>query len=181
MKKKLSVLFILTIVFFAANKIFAQTKVALVSTTATSHTDSAKLYNPAANAKEEIKAAVAKAKQQGKHVLIQAGGNWCSWCLKFNKFTTEDFQMDSAIKANYIVYHLNYSPENKNKEVFEKYGFAQRFGFPVFIILDGEGNKIHTQNSEYLEEGKGYNKKKILNFLNDWTPAALNPQNYKNF
>jgi hypothetical protein len=71
--------------------------------------------------------------------------------------------------------------ENKNKEVFEQYGFAERFGFPVFIILDGDGNRIHTQNSVYLEEGKGYNKTKILNFLNDWTPAALNPKNYQNF
>lgn len=143
--------------------------------------DSAKLYNPYANAKQDIKAAVAKAKQQGKHVLIQAGGNWCSWCLRFNKLVTEDHQLDSAIKANYIVYHLNYSRENKNKEVFEEYGFAERFGFPVFIVLDGNGNRIHTQNSVYLEEGKGYSKTKILDFLNDWTPAALNPKNYQDF
>jgi len=143
--------------------------------------DTAKLYNPNANAEADIKAAVNKAKQSGKYVLIQAGGNWCSWCLRFNKFVTEDLQLDSAVKANYVVYHLNYSPENKNKAVFEKYGFAQRFGFPVFIILDANGSRIHTQNSSYLEEGKSYNKKKVLEFFNDWGPAALNPGNYKNY
>jgi hypothetical protein len=79
------------------------------------------------------------------------------------------------------VYHLNYSPDNLNKPIFEKYGFAQRFGFPVFIILDGNGNRIHTQNSAYLEEGKGYNKQKVLDFLNSWTPASLDPANYKNY
>lgn len=136
------------------------------------------LYHPLANAGKDIAAAVAKAKLEKKHVLIQAGGNWCSWCLEFNRFTTSDAQMDSAIKADYVVYHLNYSAQNKNYEIFRQYGFAARFGFPVFLILDGNGKLIHTQNSAYLEEGKSYNKKKILEFFIDWRPAALDEKNY---
>ena len=141
--------------------------------------DTVHLYNPKANAAAEIAKAVEQAKKENKHVLIQAGGNWCSWCLRFNKFTTEDTRIDSLIQSSFIVYHLNYSPENKNEAIFAKYGYPQRFGFPVFIILDGNGNQIHTQNSAYLEEGKGYSKEKVLGFLNDWTPSALDPRNYK--
>ncbi len=37
-----------------------------------------KLYNPNADAKADIAAAVSKAKKSKKHVFIQAGGNWCS-------------------------------------------------------------------------------------------------------
>jgi len=141
--------------------------------------DTAKLYNPKANASKDIELLISKAKKEKKHILIQAGGNWCSWCIKFNKFTAEDKQMDSVIQKNYLVYHLNYSPENKNPAIFAKYQFPQRFGFPVFIILDSNGKQIHTQNSVYLEEGKGYNKERILDFLNSWTPETLNPNNYK--
>lgn len=141
--------------------------------------DTAKLYNPFANAEKDIADAVKKAKQENKLVLIQAGGNWCSWCIRFNKFVHEDVQLDSAIKANYIVYHLNYSPENKNVEIFKKYKYAQRFGFPVFIILDGKGNLMHTQNSAYLEEGKGYSKKKVLEFFSQWNVGSFKPENYK--
>ena len=32
--------------------------------------------------------------------------------------------------------------------------------------FDENGNRIHTQNSVYLEEGKGYNKDKIAEFEN---------------
>ncbi len=142
--------------------------------------DTTILYHPNANAMEDISRNIAIAKNQNKHVLIQAGGNWCIWCLRFNKFITEDVQTDSLIRANYIVYHLNYSKENTNDAVFAKYGFPQRFGFPVFIILDGEGNRLHTQNSSYLEQGRSYNKEKVIDFLKAWTPAALNPANYKN-
>ena len=49
-----------------------------------------------------------------------------------------------------------------------------RFGFPVFVILDNEGNYLHTQNSSYLEEGKGYDVKKVVDFLSKWTKKSLN-------
>ena len=37
---------------------------------------------------------------------------------------------------------------------------------------------IHTQNSGYLEEGKSYNTKTVIGFLNDWSPKALDPKQY---
>ena len=141
--------------------------------------DTAHLYNPNAKATDEIAKAVAQAKRENKLVLIQAGGNWCGWCLRFNKFVQDDAQLDSIVKASFVVYHLNYSKENLNKAVFAKYGYPQRFGFPVFIILDGNGNRLHTQNSSYLEEGKGYNKDKVFGFFRDWTPSALDAKNYE--
>ncbi len=136
------------------------------------------LYHPEENADSAIQAAVKQAKQQGKHVLIQAGGNWCIWCARFNDFVTTDKQLDSAMHAGFVVYHLNYSKENYNAKVFRKYGFPQRFGFPVILVLDNKGNLLHTQNSAYLEEGKSYSHDKVIGFFNDWSPAALDPKQY---
>ncbi len=139
----------------------------------------AKPYNPSANAENDIATTLKKATAENKHVLVQAGGNWCSWCMEFNRFIHATGQIDSLINKCFIVYHLNYSPENPNKAVFARYGYPQRFGFPVFIILDAAGNRIHTQNSEYLEQGRSYNKQKVWEFLVQWTPQALNPALYK--
>ena len=50
---------------------------------------------------------------------------------------------------------------------------AGRFGFPVLVVLDEQGNVIHIQDSGLLEEGKGYNKEKVLSFFKHWTPAAV--------
>jgi hypothetical protein len=60
-------------------------------------------------------------------------------------------------------------------------GYPQRFGFPVFVILDAKGRRIHTQNSAYLEDGKGYSKKKLLEFFENWSPDALNPERYQQY
>ena len=138
-----------------------------------------KLYNPDANAKKEIEAAVKQAKDAGKHVLIQIGGNWCIWCARFNDFVTNDKSLDSLANSNYVVYHLNYSKENTNSELLNKYKFPQRFGFPVFLILDSKGDLLHTQTSWFLESGKSYDKEKVTAFFNDWGTKALEPAQYK--
>ena len=138
------------------------------------------LYNPQENADSTLNKAIAEAKKANKYIFVQIGGNWCGWCARFHEFITSDKQIDSLIRSSYVVLHVNYSPENRNKDLLTDLGFPQRFGFPVFCILDENGMRIHTQNSAYLEEGEGYNKQKVMEFLTSWTPQALDPKTYKN-
>ena len=159
------------------NKIIAVAFFMIVSVAAIAQKST--LYNPEANAKMDIENALKKAKAEHKFVLLQAGGNWCPWCIEFHRFCSTDKQIDSIINANFVWYHLNYSKENKNEDLFKKYDYPQRFGFPIFIILNEKGERIHTQNSEYLEDGKkSYDKKKVISFLQNWSPAALDPTKY---
>ncbi len=72
-----------------------------------------------------------------------------------------------------------YGRENYNKDVMEDLGFPQRFGFPVVVILDRNGNRIHTQNTAYLEKDQSYDFKIMKEFLFNWSPKALNPESYK--
>jgi thiol:disulfide interchange protein len=141
--------------------------------------DSTRLYDPKANAEKDVAVALAKAKKEGKHVLLQIGGNWCVWCYRFNSFVLLDSTLKNALNNNYVVYHLNYSPENKNLDYLKKLGFPQRFGFPVLVVLDADGNRLHTQDSALLEKGNGYDKDKVKRFLTDWSPVALKESNYK--
>src|SRR5215217_6175709 len=127
---------LLVIVLFTSTHSFAQEKPAI--------------YNPQANAEASIKKAVKQAAKENKHVLIQVGGNWCSWCIRFHNIVKNNDTLTQLMNDNYVLVHLNYSPENKNEAQLARLGFPQRFGFPVFIILDGKGQRIHTQNSAYL-------------------------------
>jgi len=139
-----------------------------------------KLYHPEENAKEGISSAVKEAKATGKQVLVEIGGNWCIWCARFNDFVSSDKSLDSLVNSNYVVYHLNYSKENKNTDLLAKYEFPQRFGFPVFLILNEKGDLLHTQSSWYLEDGKkSYDKEKVTAFFTDWGRKALDPAQYK--
>jgi len=136
------------------------------------------IYNPKADARAEIDSAVNIAKLEGKHVLLQIGGNWCVWCRRFHQFVADDADISQYVKDNFVKVMVNYSPENRNEELLKSLEFPQRFGFPVFVVLDTNGHRIHTQNSAYLEAGGSYDKQKVLEFFKHWAPAAVKPESY---
>ncbi len=132
------------------------------------------IYNPNADAKKEVASAIAKASAEGKHVFLQIGGNWCPWCVRFHKMINEDNKLDSLIHANYEVVLVNFSKENNNHEFLATLGYPQRFGFPVFVILDGNGKVLHIQDSGYLEQEKGYSPEKITRLFLNWSAYTMN-------
>lgn len=158
------------------NILFAFT---LIICTTTLFAKGVHIYNPNADAKADIQKAVKEAKTEGKHVFLQIGGNWCPWCVKFHHFVDSDPEIKNFVDSNFIVVKVNYSKENKNLKVLKELGFPQRFGFPVFVILNGDGQNIHIQNSGYLEQDGGYSRKKVLTFFKQWSPKALDPNIYE--
>jgi len=132
-----------------------------------------KPYDAKADAEKDIENLVAKAKKENKNVMIQAGGNWCIWCLRFNQYVQTTPELKKLVDDNYVYYHLNYSPENKNEKVFSKYGNpGDKYGYPVFIVLDQNGEMIHVQQSDVLEEDKGYSFEKVKEFFSKWTSKS---------
>ena len=135
-----------------------------------------KVYNEEINPLEQIDQAVAQAQAEGKYVICQVGGNWCPWCLRFADFITNDSTINAVIEQNFVYIHVNYHPRKAGemgKALMKRLNNAGRFGFPVFVVLDGQGNIIHIQDSGYLEEDKSYNAQKVLTFFQQWTPKAV--------
>jgi len=141
-----------------------------------------KIYDETIDPVEQINDAVKKAEKDDKFVICQVGGNWCRWCLLFADFISNDSEISSFIKKNFEYIHVNYNPRErgdkaksaKTDAMLKSLGSPERFGFPVFVVLDGEGKVIHIQDSSYLEEGNGYNKDKVMRFFSNWTPEAVN-------
>ena len=135
-----------------------------------------KVYNEQINPLEQIDQAILQAKAEGKFVICQVGGNWCPWCLRFADFITNDSTINSVIEQNFVYIHVNYHPRKAGevgKALMKRLNNAGRFGFPVLVVLDEEGQIIHIQDSGLLEEDKSYNQKKVLTFFKQWTPAAV--------
>ena len=132
-----------------------------------------KLYDTAANPKADIKKAIATGQKEHKNILLQVGGNWCIWCTRFHQTVASNDTLSKILHDNFITVHVNYDQYNKASDFWKTLNYPQRFGFPVFVILDENGKQIHTQNSAYLEEGKGYSNQKIAEFFNGWTPDAI--------
>ena len=96
--------------------------------------------------------------------------------MPFADFVTNDSTISSVIEQNYVYIHVNYHPRKAGEvgeALMKRFNNAGRFGFPVFVVLDEQGNVLHIQDSVYLEEGKGYNQERTLRFFQNWTPAAV--------
>jgi thioredoxin-related protein len=157
------------------------TLLVMLAVTVNAQTPLKKVYDETLNPLEQIDQAVAKAKAEDKFVVCQVGGNWCSWCLRFADFATNDTTISKVISDNFEYIHVNYHPRKSGGEAQQQQATALmarlnncgRFGFPVFVVLDATGKVLHIQDSSFLEEGKGYNKEKVLRFFKNWTPKAL--------
>ena len=153
----------------------------LFSMMACAQTELKKVYDENVNPIEQIEQAVKKAKSEGKFVVCQVGGNWCPWCLKFADFITNDATISRLIAENFVYIHVNYNPRKsegeakmrQTKALLQRLNHPERFGFPVFVVLDSDGKVMHIQDSSFLEEGKGYNQEKVIRFFKNWTPAAV--------
>jgi len=144
----------------------------------------AKPYDENQDPRADIKEAISLAQKENKNILIQFGGNWCPWCLRFHALVSGMNRIDSVMKANYVYLLLNVPREKEMRDfsLFREYEYPNRFGYPVFIILDKTGKRLNTQDSEAFEyfnpKISGYDTAKVLRFLTMWTPMALDPKNY---
>jgi len=146
-----------------------------------------KPYNENQDARADIHKAIIQAQKEHKNILMQFGGNWCPWCMRFHALVTTYPKLDSLMKANYIYLLINV-PGSKEKDkrdmtLFAEYQYPNRFGFPVFVILDPQGHRINTVDSDGFEypnpKVPGYDTAKVERFLKMWSVKALDPKTYK--
>lgn len=127
------------------------------------------VFNEKADSRKEISDAITKAKTAGKNVFIMIGGNWSPWSKLFQDFSFKTPEVHKALNDNYVKVCLS---ARENKDILIEYGSPNRLGFPVFCILNSDGKLIHTQDSGLLEEGDGYDKQKVVDFMLKWTVSA---------
>lgn len=132
-----------------------------------------KVYNEEIDPMAQIDDAIKTAKESGRFVICQIGGNWCPWCLRFAKFITDDEEIRQFVEQNYVYIHVNYPRQGAAKPLLERLGNPGRFGYPVFVVLREDGSVLHIQDSSYLEEGQGYNKDKVMRFFKNWTKDVI--------
>ena len=127
---------------------------------------SVETYDPKRDPAADLKLSIEQAKPAGKRILVQVGGDWCSWCHLMNKYFHENEKVAAALAKDFVIQKVNYSEENRNKEFLAKYPAIK--GYPHLYVLDADGTLLHSQNTADLEEGKGYNERVMLEFLAKW-------------
>lgn len=155
MKRSILLVFLILCVSFA----FAQNEV---------KKDSVKtsIFDVKKNPQKDLSAAVKLAKKENKKILLDVGGDWCSWCRKLDKLFHQNEDISSYMEKHYVVVKVNYSKENKNEKFLSKYPKIE--GYPHLFVLDKNGKLQQSQNTGDLESGDNYDPAKVMDFFKKW-------------
>ena len=146
----------------------------------------AAIYDERADAKQQIAAALAKAKKENQRVLVQWGGNWCHWCHLLHERFAADAGLRKELMYEYQLVLIDAGgKDKKNMDLASSYGAdLAKHGFPYLTVLDASGKAIANQETGSLEikdekgesvtgEGAGHDAKKVLTFLKGQEAAHL--------
>lgn len=123
-------------------------------------------FDPTRDAAKDVAAATAQAKAQSKRVIVDVGGEWCSWCHILDRFIDDNADVKSLVESKYVWVKVNWSPQNKNEALLSRWPKIK--GYPHLIVLDAEGKMLQSQNTGELEAEKSYDKAKMLAFLRQY-------------
>ena len=126
-------------------------------------------FDPTRDAASDVAAAANLAKSQGKRVIVDVGGEWCSWCHILDRFIAANPDVAALIGERYVWVKVNYSKENKNEAFLSRW--PKVAGYPHLFVLDANGKLLRSQDTGALEAGKSYDKSKLLAFLKRWASA----------
>ncbi|MGE8233519.1 MAG: thioredoxin family protein [Stenotrophomonas sp.] len=127
-------------------------------------------FDPARDPVADLETAKVEAQRGGKRIMLDVGGEWCSWCHLLDAFMEGDSELRRFRDANYVWMKVNYSEDNENAAFLSR--FPEIKGYPHLFVLDAEGKLLHSQFTGDLEKGKGYDRAKFDAFLKEWAPPA---------
>ncbi len=125
-------------------------------------------FDPARDAAADVAHAIAEAKTSGRNVLVDVGGEWCVWCHILDDFFAADDEARTLRDAGYVVVKVNWSPANHNEALLARWPKVP--GYPHLFVLDAGGGLVHSQPTDALEHGRGYDRDKVIAFLRRYAP-----------
>ncbi len=126
-------------------------------------------YDPKRDAARDIQDAIEESERVNKRILLEVGGEWCSWCHTLDRYFEAHPDLLTLRDKNFVTVKINFSEENQNKEVLERYGPIQ--AYPHMFVLERDGKLLHSKDTGALESGKSYDLERLTAFLTKWAPS----------
>ena len=126
-------------------------------------------YDPARNPFADGRAALQLARDTQRQVLIEVGGDWCSWCHVLDRFLNEYPALQIRLHQTFVLLKVNVDEANGNAEFLA--AFPRPLGYPHMYITDTDGTILFSQDTgEFLQDGK-YSEQHFRTFLERWSPG----------
>ncbi|QDP03073.1 thioredoxin family protein [Thalassotalea sp. PS06] len=128
-----------------------------------------KIYDDQRDPFADAVAAIALAGHTQRNVLIEIGGNWCTWCHKLDAFLENNPGIYKELHENFVLLKVNVSDSNENADFMA--GLPPVLGYPHMYVSTGQGKVILSKDTaEFLDDGN-YSQKAWMTFIERWQSA----------
>ena len=121
-------------------------------------------YDEAANAKEQIQAALKSAKAQNKSALIVFGANWCGDC-KMLDMEMHQGELAKLVNERLVVVKVDVGRFDRNKDVAERYGNIIKKGIPSVALVRADGNVAYQTDGGELADARKMGRGGVTQFF----------------
>jgi len=126
------------------------------------------LYNKSADAKAEIKEAVAKAAHDHQRVMLVFGGNWCYDCHVLDQ-ALHEADVAPLLEKSFLVVHVDIGDDGKkNNDLAAEYKVPLEKGVPALAILGPDGKLLYSQQNGEWESARSLDPDDLVAYLNKW-------------
>lgn len=138
--------------------------VALASLLSLAWADDRKTYDEAANAKEQIQAALKSAKAEHKSALIVFGANWCGDC-KMLDLEMHQGELARLVNDRLVVVKVDVGRFDRNKDVAARYGNIIKNGIPSIVMLRADGSVAYQTDGGELADARKMGRDGVTTFF----------------
>ena len=125
-----------------------------------------KAYDASRDPYADTKAALMLARETDRKLLIEVGGDWCSWCYVLDRFLADHDNVAYRLHETFVVLKVNVSDANDNARFMATLPPAR--GYPHMYITDSSGVVLHSQNTGQFIENSDYSEQQFIAFLDYW-------------
>ena len=129
-----------------------------------------KAYDDKRDPFKDANAALELAKKTNRQVLIEIGGNWCTWCHKMDVFLANSPDVYQALHSQYVLLKINVSDSNDNAAFMKS--MPPVLGYPHMYVANVQGKIILSKDTAELLDQDNYSSQHWLDFLTKWSVNA---------
>jgi thioredoxin-related protein len=123
-------------------------------------------YDHRRDAGADLREAMARARNSNRNILLEVGGDWCSWCLVLDRFIDSHPAVRAELARSFVIVKVNFEEERPNRAFLS--AFPTVSGYPAFIVLDPAGKFLAMQDTGELERNRSYDKVRVTTFARRW-------------
>jgi len=122
------------------------------------------MYNETADAKAEIKQALAQAATTGVPVLVIFGANWCGDCRMLDN-TFKHGPSAPLIAKSFKVVKVDVGRFDRNVDIAEGYRVPLKKGIPAVAVLSPQGKLLYATEGGELADARKMGDQGVYDFF----------------